>query len=119
MDDSQWVEITVASNQILGSCIRVCAGWLRPRPIMGNRGTHFERTEIGRSSRKAIRDVWQNRAFIYSCRTWFESKIKILRLVQLLKAGDILRIEPAHIHEDVVVKQDAIPILSGCLAVLR
>jgi hypothetical protein len=51
--------------------------------------------------------------------TGFQSKIEVRCFIEILKAGDILGVQSPNIHKDVVVDEDAVPILSGCCAVLR
>ena len=91
---------------------------LRPWPIVGCRHSHFQRAQIRRPSGKTVGDVRQNHTAIHRSRSRLESEVGVLRLVELLQAGDVLRIESPNIHEDVVVDEDAIPILSSGLTVL-
>src|SRR5688572_32740740 len=92
---------------------------LLPWPIVGCRHSHFQRAQIRGSPGKTVGDVRQNHTAIDCSRSRLESKVELLRLVELLQAGDVLCIEAPNIHEDVVVDEGAVPILSGRLAVLR
>ena len=92
---------------------------LRPWAIPWNRSAGFQRSQIRRLSCEPIRHVRQDRASIDGRRSGLESEIKVFRLVELLQAGDILGVEPADIHKNVVIDKDAVPVLSRRLTVLR
>ena len=85
---------------------------------MRNWRTDLESAEIRRSSSKAIRHIGQNRASVHCGGGGLEPEVEIRDFIEFLKRADVLGIEPANIHEDVVIHENAIAILTSRLTVL-
>jgi hypothetical protein len=66
---------------------------LRPWPIVGCHHSQFQRAQIRRPSGKTVVDVRQNHTAVHCSRSGPEPEVELLRLVELLQAGDFLRIE--------------------------
>ena len=59
----------------------------------------------------------QRHAAIDGRRARSQAEVEIARVIQLLHRRRILRVELRHVHEDVVIHQDAVAVLSGRLGV--
>ena len=80
---------------------------------MRHRLTHLQRAEIGRAAREAVGDGRQRHTAIHCGRSWLQSEVELVSLIEFLHAGRVLRVESAHVDEDVVVHGHAVLVLPG------
>ena len=85
---------------------------------MRRRLAAFQRPEIRSATSESVGDSRQLCASVERRRSLAQRKIEVLGFVDLLHTGAVLRIEPRHLDEDVVIDQHAVLILLRCGAVL-
>src|SRR5439155_799526 len=96
-----------------------CPAVSRPWAIVGWRLARFERAEIGRLAREAVRHVGQRHTAVDCSRARFEPEVEVFRFVELLNVLTILRVELLNIDEGVVIHTDAVLVLPRRLCILR
>src|SRR5450432_2688609 len=84
---------------------------LWPRPVVRRTLAQLQCAEIGRLAGKTIGDVGQDHATVRRRGSRLEPEIQVLGLVEGLNLLQILGIQFWNIDKDVVIDDDAVPIL--------
>ena len=90
----------------------------RTRSIVRCDSAKLQRSQIHTLSNEVVGDVWQTHPTIDGSRPRRETEIEVVFVVDVLEDRDVLPIETRHIHESVVVDEDAVSVLIRRLHVL-
>src|ERR1043166_104017 len=85
---------------------------------MRRRLADLESAEVRRAPTESVRNVRQNHPSVDCCRSRLESEVERFGFVDFLDRRNVLSIEPRHVHEHVVVDEDAVLVLMGRATVL-
>jgi hypothetical protein len=80
--------------------------------------SQFNRSQIRSLAGKSVGHVRKNHSAVDSRRVGLQPEVIIRSFQELLDGLHVMAIPPRHVHERIVIHQDAVLVLTGCLLVL-